>query len=187
METAKNLEKITQDIWPDIKKTVQTFLLKKRTAFTLIELMVVITIIGVLSTMVLVSLEEARGKARDARREADIRQIILAMEMGFSDTEKYVQAANTPIKIPCQNPPNCTTPGDGRYLDPVPQDPKEGKYLWRDNSPGAFFITGCDDQHYCIYVPLESQVGGKNWWFAGSHKGTLKLDVEPGSGNKCCW
>ena len=95
METAKNLEKITQDLWQDIKKTVQSFVLKKRTAFTLIELLVVITIIGILSTMVLVSLEEARAKARDARREADIRQIILGMEMGFSDSEKYVQAADT--------------------------------------------------------------------------------------------
>lgn len=41
-------------------------------------------------------------------------------------------------------------------------------------------------QYYCIYVPLESQVRRKNWWFAGSQKGSLKLDVEPGSSNKCC-
>jgi len=160
---------------------------RKKTAFTLIELLVVITIIGTLSTMVLVSLGEARAKARDARREADIRQIVLAMEMEFSDIERYFQGAETPHRIPCQNPPNCEIPGDGRYLDPVPRDPKEGKYHWRDNSPGAYFTTYCNEGHYCIYAILESKTGGKNWWFAGSEKGAIKLDIEPGSGGKCCW
>ena len=61
------------------KKKNQKFL----TGFTLIELLVVIAIIGLLATIVMVSLNTARGKARDARRMGDIKQMMLALEMYY--------------------------------------------------------------------------------------------------------
>jgi len=147
--------------------------------FTLIELLVVIAIIGILSSMVLVSLGGARAKARNARRESDIRQIVLAVELDYSDDEKYSQCNEMPIKIPCTDGGcACANPSDGKYLDPIPEDPKGGAYNWIDNSSGA---TNCDDERYCVWVLLEDE--GK--YFAGSEKGTRKLDDEP---TDCpCW
>jgi len=58
----------------------------KNNGFTLIELLVVIAIIGLLASIVLVSLNSARSKARDARRLADARQIRAALEMYY---DKY--------------------------------------------------------------------------------------------------
>jgi len=58
---------------------------KKSKGFTLIELLVVIAIIGILATIVLVSLNSARQKARDSRRVGDMRQIALALEMYYDD------------------------------------------------------------------------------------------------------
>ncbi len=62
---------------------------RKSTGFTLIELLVVIAIIGILATIVLVSLNSARQKARDTRRLGDVRQIALALEMYYDDNASY--------------------------------------------------------------------------------------------------
>lgn len=61
----------------------------KQRGFTLIELLVVIAIIGILSAVVLVSLNSARAKSRDARRLSDIRQIMTAMEIYYNDNGAY--------------------------------------------------------------------------------------------------
>jgi prepilin-type N-terminal cleavage/methylation domain-containing protein len=57
--------------------------------FTLIELMVVIAIIGILASIIMVSLSSAQAKARDARRIADINTLKLSLEMYYNDNLKY--------------------------------------------------------------------------------------------------
>lgn len=101
-----------------------TFSKEKRLTkgFTLIELLVVIAIIGVLASIVLASLNNARKKSRDARRITDIKQIQLALELYFDgQSNKYPQANTT-----C----NATTNAYGlealatnNYIPQVPRDP----------------------------------------------------------------
>jgi len=62
---------------------------RKQKGFTLIELLVVIAIIGILATIVMVSLNTARSKARDARRVSDIRQLQLALQMYYDAAGSY--------------------------------------------------------------------------------------------------
>lgn len=62
---------------------------KKQSGFTLIELLVVIAIIGLLASVVLLSLNSARAKSRDAKRVSDVRQIASAMELYFNDNNTY--------------------------------------------------------------------------------------------------
>ena len=57
--------------------------------FTLVELLVVIAIIALLSTLSVVALNSARAKARDARRQSDIKQIRTALDMYFDSNLTY--------------------------------------------------------------------------------------------------
>jgi prepilin-type N-terminal cleavage/methylation domain-containing protein len=61
----------------------------KQKAFTLIELLVVIAIIGILTTIAVVALNNARAKARDAKRVADVKQVQTALELFFNDKGRY--------------------------------------------------------------------------------------------------
>ncbi len=62
---------------------------KNKQGFTLIELLVVIAIIGLLSTLSILALNQARARARDAKRVADVKQIQTALEMYYNDVGDY--------------------------------------------------------------------------------------------------
>lgn len=66
-----------------------------RKGFTLLELMVVIAIIGILSSVAVVSFSSARGKARDAKRISSGKAVISAMTI-YTDDNSALPTAGTP-------------------------------------------------------------------------------------------
>jgi prepilin-type N-terminal cleavage/methylation domain-containing protein len=70
--------------------------MKRNKGFTLIELLVVIAIIGILSAIVLASLNSARTKATDAKTQGQMSSIRAAAEIAY-DGSKYgvATSANT--------------------------------------------------------------------------------------------
>ena len=60
-----------------------------RKGFTLIEMLIVIAIIGILSSIVLVGLGPIQRRGRDARRQADLRQVQNALELYYNKCGYY--------------------------------------------------------------------------------------------------
>lgn len=81
--------------------------------FTLVELLVVIAVIGVLSSIILVGFSGSRAKARDAKRISDLQNILkdVIVKQGFAS-----------VSLGCTNPTgtnlitNCTLLSG--YVDP---------------------------------------------------------------------
>jgi len=166
-------------------------MLKKQKGFTLIELLVVIAIIGILASVVLVSLGGARSKARDARRESDIRQISLAQEMYYDQWTQYATVDTNWLDNVSGELGNVKANwGIGNYLTPLPRDPGGGAVA----NCNAAVNTGyrawinynsslaASPTEYCIYTCLEAVPAA---YFAASEKGTRMLTAVPPS--YMCW
>jgi len=105
---------------------------KKQSGFTLFELLVSISIIGILTALASVAFSGAQKKARDTRRVQDIKAIQTAAEQYYSQNS-YVY------------PTSSTTPWSGggqNVLDYFPKDPKTGSiynYIY-DNLTNTYCV-----------------------------------------------
>ncbi len=109
-------------------------------AFTLIELLVVIAIIGILATLAVVSLQNARKNARDAKRIADVRQMQTALELYYNDTGAYPLTGEIDSTI---------ATGGSTYMATVPTapTPADGDCEESDNT---YTYTSADGSTYTI-------------------------------------
>lgn len=112
---------------------------KTKTGFTLFELLVSISIIGILTALGVLSFSSAQTKARDARRMEDMTTIQKAVE------QLYVSAGSTY--------PASVGPWVG-YLENWPVDPKNS---------GLFVYTPTfSTSSYCVCANLEGNKGNSN-------------------------
>lgn len=91
--------------------------MKNKNGFTLIELIVSVTIIAVLTVAGVVSYGGASKKARDSRRMADLEKIRIALELYRQGTGSSYPASLSSLTT--SNPP---------YIQSIPTGPKGENY-----------------------------------------------------------
>lgn len=143
-----------------LKRLGVTKLENKNKGFTLIELLVVIAIIGLLASVVLLALNSARAKARNAKRLADVRQIASALELYFNDKSAYPTAPSAGVLS------NTTAPGlSPGYIGliptaPTPQDGQCGSAAGPGNNNYWYEATPNTGASYTLTFCLGEATGG---------------------------
>lgn len=137
-----------------------------RSGFTLIELLVVIAIIGILASVVLASLNSARGKARDAKRFADLKQLQLAVELYYDDNGHYpiILSYIYPAHVPPQDEGWTTTFTAlmAPYLSPLPVDPSGYPYLYSSTNGGQKYGIATEVESESNYIKSNNDGGFYN-------------------------
>ena len=96
---------------------------RKQSGFTLIELMVVVTIIGILAAVAVSNVKWAQTKAREAALRHDLFEMRKSIDDYYADKQKY--------------PESLAALKTEHYLRNLPRDPITGKADWEEvaNTP----------------------------------------------------
>lgn len=153
---------------------------EKLPGFTLVELLVVISIIGLLSSFAVVSLNTARAKARDALRKGDMAQIRTALNLYYDDHFGYPTSSASPdcdnwnAAAPDfgatlnQDGADCylqvmgtaLTGGTRPYLGSAPRDPRNLDNLLTTNPQFIYrYVSNPTGSEYAIVYQLEENPG----------------------------
>lgn len=118
--------------------------------FTLIEILIVIAIIGILATIISISLFSARDKARDLKRKAEVSQIgrFLTLSCYVPDMEEGEYGYDL---IPLAEEILSKHPDYQKYFSEVPQDPKTGT----ETESKYIYIVSADGKKCAIYANFE--------------------------------
>ncbi len=142
--------------------------MKNKKGFTLIELLVVIAIIGLLATLSVVALNNARQKSRDAKRVSDIKQIQTALELYFVDQNAYpvetaaITLGSTAYDTLSYSNGFASAASGTTYMGQVPSNPTP-------NGTAYQYSTDASGTGYTITFRLEGATGGLA---SGAHTAT---------------
>lgn len=137
---------------------------QNNTGFTLVELLIVIVLLGFLSTLGFSVFQGSQKRARDMRRKGDLSQIAKVLEMYANDYNGYPASKLTTTEtgkiIGCGS----TTPAacewgsvwsrGSIYMQKLPKDPGKESYCYqRDPSAGKWYklyaiLERTDDPDY---------------------------------------
>jgi len=128
---------------------------KNKSAFTLIELLVVIAIIGILATISVIALQNARAKSRDAKRAGDIKQVQTALELFFNDKNRYptVEEWNTGKIF------STTSGSTSTYMQIIPSVPTPNDGSCSVNQNSISYTPASDWSSYSISFCLGNTTG----------------------------
>lgn len=128
--------------------------MKKYSSFSLIELLVVMTIMGIIATLGLMAFSQGQKKARDATRKENLSSVRKALEMYYNDKGAYPVTGllvwGSPFVV-----------GTTTYMAKLPTDPGGGNYVYKTmNVDKDFAIFARLDNTQDAAVPLHLSLPG---------------------------
>lgn len=126
-------------------------------AFTLVELMVAVAIVGILTGIATVSYTSVRQRARDAQRQNDLNQLKINLTTYFgAQVPSVYPAATTKTTLNNSNDPLATALKTA-YAQNIPLDPKNtGVYVYK-------YQTFNSNKDYTLFGTLENTNNSKGW------------------------
>ena len=116
-------------------------------AFTLVELLVVMAIIGVLASLAVGSFRTAQMRGRDAQRKSDLKQISHALELFYSDYHKYPNVDEIDL---ISGTDEFSDSKGTIYFKILPKDPSSNfNYVYQ-------VVAGSLNQKYQLFAKLEN-------------------------------
>ena len=146
----------------------------RRRGFTLIELLVAVAIIGLISTLVAVAINNARQKSRDGLRKGNLNQIKNALELHLQQYGAYPVSSSSGAAFDCINGiPNPGLTQLQSYITPLPLDPlNSGTNGQRDSVAEGCIAYRSAGTQYKLVTALELDVdlmandgGIRSCWF----------------------
>ena len=109
--------------------------------FTILELLVVMTIIVLLSTLAITSFTSIQAKSRDTRRMEDIREIQKALSLYYVSTNNY--PTGSAVALNGSDVITTTLQNEGS-LKGFSGDPRNGyEYIYNATTSAGYQITFC--------------------------------------------
>ncbi|PIQ66445.1 MAG: hypothetical protein COV96_01535 [Candidatus Zambryskibacteria bacterium CG11_big_fil_rev_8_21_14_0_20_42_18] len=145
----------------------------KEKGFTLIELLVVIAIIGIIGSIVLVYLSDARGKGNDTKVRSQLNSARSAAEVFYSVNNNYNDSAGNIFG-------SCTV-ANSMFTDII-----SGmvKFTTEDNYPNGVELTCYSTATAYAISALLPGAGGTNSWCVDS-AGSAKARATPINSTSC--
>lgn len=112
-----------------------------RKGFTLIELLIVMAIISVLASILITSFRSSQARARDVARKNDLKEVANALELYYSDYNKYPNTLNWGTEF---------TDGKTTYFKVLPKDPVDSQYYFYR------IVDSPSNQKFQLFTHLEN-------------------------------